>query len=460
MLIVMKFGGTSVADAGAFRRVGEIVKSRLSSRPIVVVSAIAKMTDELVNLANSAVAGDLARVQSLTEWMVQRARKIQTDLGREGSDSINRRITEMLESLGQSTAALALRGLHDRELVDRCLSEGELLSSTILAEYLRSLRLEAAWLDARRFLVTDSRFGKARPMFSESRDKAADLLLPVHATAQVVVTQGFIGGDLAGRTTTLGRGGSDYSATFIGAVAGASGVEIWTDVDGILTADPSLVKEAKRIREMTFDEAAELAYFGAKVLHPATIWPAVEHGIPVFVLNSMRAKEAGTKIIPTKASRHEPMIKSIAYKEGISVLNIKSTRMLMAYGFLNSIFEIFNRFETAVDLVATSEVSVSVTVDNLDHIEEVLQALGEFADVEIRSGKAIVCCVGENICRQPGMPAKILGELEGIEISLISQGASRINVSFVIDESELPTVINRLHGRFFSGALDVDVFAG
>jgi aspartate kinase len=279
---------------------------------------------------------------------------------------------------------------------------------------------------------------------------------------QVPVLQGFIGADSKGRVTTLGRGGSDYSATFLAAAVGADAVEVWTDVDGIMTADPSLVPEARCIRWMTFQEAAELAYFGAKVLHPSTILPAVQRGIPVRVLNSMVPDEEGTEIVSNlEESQNGPgMVKSIAYKEGLTVLVIRSTRMLMAYGFLAFIFELFNRYETSIDLVSTSEVSVSVTVDNLERIDEILRELSSVAEVEVSHEKAIVCLVGESICQSPGMAADIFGELEKVRIHMISQGASKINISFVIDESDLPLVINRLHKRFFSGPLEESLFAG
>jgi aspartate kinase len=203
---------------------------------------------------------------------------------------------------------------------------------------------------------------------------------------------------------------------------------------------------------MSFEEASELAYFGAKVLHPSTLRPAIERGVPVSVLNSMSPTVAGTEITPSgeKGGGEESTVKSIAYKEGLTVLNITSTRMLMAYGFLASIFRIFNQFETPVDLVATSEVSVSVTVDTREKIDQIVSVLSEISEVEVQEGKAIVCCVGEDIGRQPGMPAQVFGELEGIRVTLISQGASRINISFVINESDLSEVVNRLHRRFFS----------
>lgn len=459
-MLVMKFGGTSVGDSAAFRRVGRIIASRQSQKPAVVVSAVAKTTDELVRLSQAAAAGDRKTVDGLIEWIEQKHLRILEELGLQGETAIAYLVEQVGWELRRVAEALGRRGETAADLQDDCLSWGEYLSANILAFYLRSRGLPATWIDARRLMVTDNRFGRARPLFEESRQRVRDLVVPVMAAGQVPVTQGFVGRELEGRTTTLGRGGSDYSATLLGAFIDAELVEIWTDVDGIMTADPSLVKNVLRIREMSFEEAAELAYFGARVLHPATLLPAVEKGIPVMVLNSMRPEEPGTRIVREAGNgKGGTWVKSIAYKEGLSVVNIKSTRMLMAYGFLATVFQIFNRFETPVDLVSTSEVSVSVTIDNVEHLDAITAALSEFAEVEVLSGQAIVSLVGENLNRVPGAPAAIFAELEGIRINLISQGASRINISFVIDEADLPEVINRLHSRFFSGELDETIFA-
>lgn len=451
-MIVMKFGGTSVGEPQAIRRVTEIIRSRLPQKPAVVVSAVAKTTDELVNFCDAAVTGNRNRADDLAEWILERHFKLRSDLDLEDDPWLSGALSEAAAELTELRQELEKAGKAERMLVDRCLSMGEFLSSHMLVSYLTSQGIGSAWADAREAVVTDSRFGNARPLYSESLPLAQRAFGPLLQEGRVPVMQGFVGADVRGRTTTFGRGGSDYSATFLGALLGAKTVEIWTDVDGILTADPSLVPEAKRIRRMTFEEASELAYFGAKVLHPSTLRPAIERGIPVSVLNSMRPDVEGTEITPSadKQSSQEASVKSIAYKEGLTVLNITSTRMLMAYGFLASIFKVFNQFETPVDLVATSEVSVSVTVDTREKIDQIVSVLSEFSDIEVQDGKAIVCCVGEDICRKPGMPAQVFGELEGIRITLISQGASRINISFVINETDLPEVVNRLHRRFFS----------
>lgn len=460
-MLVMKFGGTSVGSAVAIERVSKIVRSRLERRPAVVASATAKTTDELVAFSAAVEKRDFAKAESIKDWVIEKHRRIISELDLKGNGALE-------ETLVNGAAILAnvlsenqnVEGKLAGHWTDQALSVGEFLSCNILTEALKRDGIDAVWVDARQVMVTDSNFGKAAPSLIKSQPFARGKVVTHMEEGRVPILQGFIGADEMGRTTTFGRGGSDYSATFLGSLVGAREVEIWTDVDGVLTADPTLVPHAKRIREMTFREAAELAYFGAKVLHPATILPAIDKGIPVRVLNSMRPSEDGTKIIAGAARRRdEPIVKSIAYKEGLSTVNIRSTRMLMAYGFMSSIFEVFNHFSTSVDLVATSEVSVSVTVDNCDRLKEIERELSRFAEVEVRHGRAVVCCVGENLCRLPGIPSQIFSELQDIEINLISQGASEVNISFVIDENDLPTVVDRLHKRFFSGPLDQSLFA-
>ncbi len=460
-MLVMKFGGTSVGDPEAMTRVAAIVGGRVVRRPAVVVSAVAKTTDELVALATAAARGDRARTVALTEWVVQKHARMVADLGLESSAAARGAIDTVLGELGRVGGHLLDRGEVDRELLDDCLSWGEYLSAHILTAFLCARGIAAEWVDARRVFVTDSRFGRARPCADDSGLRAEELVRGRIREGKIPVLQGFVGRDGEGRITTFGRGGSDYTATFLAALIGAEAVEIWTDVDGIMTADPSLVQGVRRIKRMTFEEAAELAYFGAKVLHPSTILPAVRSGISVFVMNSMKSEAPGTEIVHGEraAPAEKAVIKSIAYKEGLSVIDIKSTRMLMAYGFLATIFDIFNRFETPVDLVSTSEVSVSVTVDSRERLEEIVEALSEVGEVEIRHRQAVVCLVGEGICRRPDLPARIFGELAGVQINLISQGASKINISLVIDEDNLPEVVGRLHRRFFSGPLDEEVFA-
>lgn len=460
-MIVMKFGGTSVGSAAAIRRVSQIIQSRQERKPVIVVSAVAKTTDDLVSLFKAASQQDQEIIDVLITRIIQRHHELIDELQLQG-DTILQAVIEQAEThLHEACATMVEQNIGSRQYSDIIVSTGEYLSSNILAASLRSLNMKSEMTDARDMLITDSQFGKAVPDVDESLSRVRQVLVPLTDDGTVPVIQGFIGSDTEGRTTTLGRGGSDYSATLFGRMLVADAVEIWTDVDGVMTADPTLVPGVKRIRKMTFQEAAELAYFGARVLHPATLLPAIEQGIPVFVLNSMRPDDSGTEIIPSPAgtNRTGALVKSIAYKEGLTVITIKSTRMLMAYGFMAKIFEVFNRYKTAVDLVSTSEVSVSMTVDSIDHIEDIQREISQFAQVEVQHEKATVCVVGENIRRFKGMAAEIFDELRDVEIHLISQGASEINISFVISESDIDDVVKSLHNKFFAGKLDSDIFA-
>ncbi len=459
-MLVMKFGGTSVGSAEAIRRAGVIIKSRLAQSPVVVVSAVGHVTDLLVEVGRHAARKDRCKSYDLVLSLLKQHRSLLQDLELQEAPEMRALLTTVEEQLKKICEIIIQAGHLARHVSDELLSMGEFLSARILSRYLCSQAIESVMVDSREVMVTDSRFGQAQPQIEAATPLACKKILPFVQRSVVPVLQGFVGKDGQGRTTTLGRGGSDWSATLIGAMLNAAAVEIWTDVDGILTADPSLVKEAKRIRVMTFQEAAELAYFGAKVLHPATLLPAVEKHIPVSVLNSQRPTESGTLIAPAaSAPAHQRcVVKSIAYKENITIVTVASTRMLMAYGFLSSIFEVFNRYQTAVDLVTTSEVSVSMTIDHSERLTEIKRDLSHFSQVEVQTGKAIVCLVGEWMRQTAGMPGEIFSVLHDVPVHLISQGASEINISFVIDEELLPDVIHRLHDHFFGSDLDADIF--
>lgn len=450
-----------MANPTAIRRVAGIIQSRLEYQPVVVVSAVGHVTDHLVDLSKVAAEKNRSKTDEMIADILNKHREIASELGIVDSPIMVKAFQDAEEQLSHVCTTIMQAGDIAKYLSDELLSIGEFLSANILSAYLQSIQIDSSMADAREIMVTNSQFGKAQPLFPESSEKAKGILLPLIEQKIVPVMQGFVGRDTYGRTTTLGRGGSDFSATLIGAMIGVEKVEIWSDVDGVLTADPSLVTDAKRIRYMSFREAAELAYFGAKVLHPATILPAVERGIPVYVLNSMRPNDCGTKIAESLSTRDKNgcIVKSIAYKEDITVVVISSTRMLMAYGFMATIFDIFNRHQTPVDLVSTSEVSVSITIDNMEKLTDIIRELNRFAQVEVQHNKAIVSLVGEQMRQTAGMPARIFGALRDVDIHLISQGASEINISFVIDEAMLPPVINRLHQEFFSGSLDPNIFA-
>jgi aspartate kinase len=459
-MVVMKFGGTSVADQAAIERLISIVRAQRQADaqqeggdargPIVVVSALAKVTDRLLGVAANAGAGDLEGAQNNLRELRQRhitVSAVITDavLREQVVGFIDREFDE-LERIAQ--ALCVLQEVSPRWL-DAIAATGEILSSRIVAAALTAHGLLATWVDARRTVVTDSEFTAAAPLFADTTASLMTHVDPPLALGRIPVMGGFVGATTDGITTTLGRGGSDYSAAIIGACLGAGEIQIWTDVDGMLTADPRIVPDPYVVPHLSFAEASELAYFGAKVLHPATIQPAVSRNIPVRILNSHRPHARGTLITGVRPPSDRPLT-AIASKKGVSVISISSTRMLMAHGFLRRLFEVFERYKTPVDVVTTSEVTVSVTVDDRRRLPSIVEALSQFADVEAEHDMAIVCVVGEALQTDPQLIGRVLQGVGDIPIRLVSQAASRSNVTFVIREADLPAALGRLHARFFA----------
>ena len=452
-MIVMKFGGSSVESASAIERVAGIVRGALVRKPVVVVSAMGTTTQQLLTMGEEAASGEkdraLERLQALRE-MHEREIGALLPASSQGDlrQILDGHFGEMADLLGQLSAA----GEFAPEFVDALSSYGERLSSRAIALVFSHLGMNPAHVDARCVVLTDGRHKAATPLYSETYARARDKILPLIGQSRVPVLGGFIGATQNGVTTTLGRGGSDFSAAIIGAGIAADEIQIWTDVDGMMTCDPKLVPEARRVKTISFAEAAELAYFGAKVLHPSTLLPAMEKNIPVVVLNSRRPDVAGTRIV-AGAVPCSNVIKAISCKRGIYIVNIRSTRMLMAHGFLQRIFEIFSRAETAVDMLASSEVSVSLTIDNPARLAEICEALRDFSEVSIEEGQAIVCIVGDNLRHTPGVAARAFGALQGINIRMISQGASLLNIGLVVTARDAERAVKLLHQEFFR---DVD----
>ena len=457
-MIVMKFGGTSVESAAAISRVASIVKARLERRPVVVVSAMGKTTNKLLAMAADAVEG--RRAQALEQWRALREYHVAEAsalVANADTPELEAVIQEHFEELGQLLSGLAVLGELTPRSVDAISSYGERLSSRIVALAFRAMGMDAVHVDARRLIVTDQRHTQAAPLYPQTYARLCDEVAPAVRAGKVVVMGGFIAGTEDGVTTTLGRGGSDFTAALVGAGVGAEEIQIWTDVDGMMTADPNSVPEARPLKVISFAEAAELAYFGAKVLHPATVLPAVEKNIPVLILNSRRPEAPGTRIVRETAPCTNP-VKSIACKRRITVVNMHSTRMLMAHGFLRRIFEVFDRYETPVDMVATSEVSVSATIDNTQRLAQIRAELEQFSEVSIESGRAIVSLVGDNIRYTAGIGARVFAALRPVNVLMISQGGSQWNLSLVVDEADLPRAVRLLHDEFFR-ELDPTVFA-
>jgi aspartate kinase len=365
-----------------------------------------------------------------------------------GAGEIERRITKHVAELDRMARAVTVLRSVSAASRDHFLAHGERISAAVVAAALQARGLPALAVDSREIMITDAHFGRARPDAVEIEKRARERLLPVCTRGEIPVAGGFIGATRDGETTTLGRGGSDWSAAILGAALGATVVEIWTDVNGMMTADPRVVPEARSIETISFDEASELAYFGARILHPLTLAPAIEKGIPVRIRNSREPDLPGTEVRASAPSSPSGA-RSIAYKKGIATVDIVTSRMLMASGFLRTLFEVFARHETPVDMVTTSEVSVSVTVDELSRLDAIRRDLEELADVEVAGGRALVCLVGQDLKFKPGIAARIFRAVEEINILMISQGASRRNVSFVVEEKDVEDAVRLLHAEFF-----------
>jgi aspartate kinase len=455
-MIVMKFGGTSLESAEALARVAGIIGTRRSESPFVVVSAMGKTTNELIAIGQAvaeAHADDAhARLARLREYHL---RESAPAVGASNRIALEEILETHFRALSALIDRIAAARTVDPVNADDLASFGERLSSQIVTLVLKHAGMNAHHLDARQLIVTDARHTRATLLAKETYSRIANAvqLLPPQS---VPVMAGYVGATEHGITTTLGRGGSDFSAAIAGAALDASEIQIWTDVDGMLTCDPRLVPEALRIKMLSFSEAAELAYFGAKVLHPATLLPAMEKNIPVRVLNSRRPDGAGTRIVADRVPSTS-VIKCVACKRGITVVDIRSTRMLMAHGFLKNIFEVFDRYETPVDMLATSEISVSLTIDDGRHLEAICDEVRPYADISAESGQAIVCVVGDNLRSTPRVAARVFGALNEIPVRMISQGASRLNVSFVVAESDATRAAQLLHEEFFAEP-DPEVF--
>jgi aspartate kinase len=456
-LLVMKFGGTSVEDPVAIRRTAAIVAGRvaLGKQPVVVVSAMAKVTDLLLRAAATAVLGDRIGALAISSRLRSRHRDTAAALVKDSSALINR-IDQKFDSLDEILRGLAALLELTPRISDLIASYGEILSSRIVAAAFREMGIAAVHVDARKIILTDSQFQKAVPQDTLIEKHAREKFLPLIAQGKVPVMGGFIGSDETGLSTTLGRGGSDFSAALVGGALQAESIEIWTDVDGIMSADPRVCPDALRVKIISFEEAAELAYFGAKVLHPATILPAVRKNIPVLVLNSHNPTCEGTRITSLAPHCKSP-IKSIAVKKKLSIIDVVASRMLMTHGYMKSIFDIFDKHQCPVDMVSTSEVSVSLTVDSNEKLPVIAADLGQLADVKYEGGKALVCLVGDDIRGQNGMAAQIFNAIRHINLRMISMGANEINLSFMIDEDEADEAVRSLHAAFFQDP-DPDIF--
>jgi aspartate kinase len=454
---VLKFGGTSVGSATRFREVAQLVSSKIKAgeKLVVVLSAMAGITNTLIAAAHEAeerkLDGGNTQFQTVRKGHEVLIRELFTDR------VIANDVSDELEPLMSRTYVLLQGVSYLGELSNRSLDAisgfGELLSSKVFARYMETIGQPCVWMDARDFVVTDETFGRATPLWEDIEKLAKERLAPVLESHKCVITQGFIGATRTGVSTTLGRGGSDYSASIIGVALGASEIQIWTDVDGMMTADPRVVPEASVLSDVSFQEASELAYFGAKVLHPLTIKPAIEKNIPVRILNTMKPQSTGTLITDKPSSGNNSVVCSIASKKSLTAIFISSPKMLMAHGFLAKVFEVFGRHETPIDLVATSEVSVSLTTDRADALDAISKDLSDFGDVRIMNDVAIITVVGSQFREQRGIAGQVFSALKDINIIMISGGASDINLSCVVHAEDADRAVQQLHREFFPTAV-------
>jgi aspartate kinase len=446
----MKFGGTSVANFEAITRTISIVESKLSEKPIVVVSALSKVTDLLYKIADTAAIGNKPQVDELISDL--RDRHISTASELLANDDKTREealsaVNKLIDDLASFVSAVCALGELTNRSKARIISTGEYLSSTIIYFTMNSKGIKTGFVNARDLMVTTDDHLKGEPINEEIIAKAPIVISKAYKGNQAVITQGFVSVTRSGEPAVLGRGGSDYSASLIGMAVDAKRIEIWTDVDGVRTCDPRKVSNTQSIEQISFEEAAEMAHFGAKVLHPLTMEPAIGKNIPIYVLNSMNPQGKGTVIL--RDEYIEDGVKALSFKQNIRLVNIFSTRMINTPGFLNKTFEIFGRHNVSVDFISTSEANISLTMEAGQNIETVIKELSAFATVKVEDDKSQISIIGKNITKINGMACDILNTLKGYRIYMISQGATDVNISFVVDRADLDNIINATHKHLF-----------
>ena len=446
-VVVMKFGGTSVEDAAAIRRLIGIVESRLVAQPVVVVSALAKVTDQLLEAGDAAAKGHLgSALASVRNIYVRHEELANSLLSASAYGSLDRELRGEFQALESFLYDLEKSRHFDLKAQDQLLSFGECLSSRLISWALSEAGLRAEHVDARNCIITDVRHGQASPLWEVTNQRLRDILNPLLQSGSVPVLGGFIASSIDGVPTTLGRGGSDFSAAIVGAAVDASRVEIWTDVDGVMTADPKLCPDARVIRKLSFDEAADMAHFGAKVLHPATLAPAMRENIPVYVLNSRCPEGHGTEIMAHASTGHR--VSAITAKRNVVILEIRSRRGVDA-ALLNTVFAVLEQHTCAVDVAGTSVDRISLLVGSNVALPKIVEELQQVADVRWENHKALVCLVGESIRRQPEVASRVFATVADMDVRVLCQGASERTLSFLVDESKAEESVRRLHSAFF-----------
>lgn len=452
-MIVMKFGGSSVADAERLRDVAALVANSRARRPIVVLSAMGKTTNALFEAATAAARSEVTQAIDLVTMPLDHAeRTARTLLHGTTLATFLRQLATIRDELVELLRGVALLRELTPRTRDSIVGNGERISTALFTALLLHDGLPAVQVDARNFMRTDDRFGGANPLPQDISKLAAQCVTPEAANGQIVVTQGYVGSTADGRTTTLGRGGSDWSASLLGAAIGAEEVQIWTDVEGVLSADPRAVAEAQPIAHLTPEEAAELAAFGAKVLHPATIQPALQARIPVTVRHTQRPNGRYTTIDPRISTLRRGGVVALAMRGPVTVLTMTSTRMLNASGYLARLFGAFGQLGISVDLIATAEVSVSCTVEPDAPIHALEQALAGHATIEALPDRAIIAAIGEGVRQTPRVLERACHAIGETTPELVSCGGNARNLSFVVPMEQATQAMRRLHAEFFGAA--------
>ncbi|MBA3441085.1 MAG: aspartate kinase, partial [Pyrinomonadaceae bacterium] len=449
--IVIKFGGTSVEDESAFARVAQIVGERKLTAPVVVVtSAMSRMTDALLASFRTATDGRAAAAFHLLDEHYERHSNVALSLlAADAADVFIAALEVARDEVIELLRNAATRPVMQPLLQDVVVSHGERLAATLLTAVLNEQGLPAQYTDARRFIVTDDEHAQAAPLLSATERQTRRELGSLLGAGKIPVLGGFIGASLSGATTTLGRGGSDYTATLVGAAVHAREIEIWTDVSGAMTTDPRLVPAARTIPHLSYEEAATLAYFGGKVLHPKTVQPIVAQGIPLRILNSRAPEDLGT-IVNGETEQGQPSVKAITHKTNITTVQIKSAHAATSSEFLCGLFETFKRYHAVVDLAEIAEASVALAIDDTGgKLPLIVRELEPFGSVRVKEHCAIVCVIGEGVSRSPGIAARIFSALDDVQITLAAQGASGSSLAFVVDTEQAREVVVRLHGVFF-----------
>src|SRR5438477_687587 len=450
--VVMKFGGTSLEDAAAIRRAIRIIQQRLPHRPVIVASALANVTDQLLAAGKTAARGELQTARASLQELKRRHEQVALDVaGSENYRTLHPQLEAEFQQLDALLASIATAGELTPRFQDQLLGAGECVSSRLVHAALAQAGLDAFWVDARACIVTDAAHTQATPLWDETNHRLQSAMAVPVVESRIPVLGGFIGATVDGIATTLGRGGSDFTASIVGAALQASRIEIWTDVDGVPTADPNLCPEARRVPSMSFEEAADLAYFGAKVLHPSSITPAMRKNIPVWVLNSRNPEGKGTEIVAHPGD--ECVMKAITVKNGVTVVDVEAVRWL-APELTREIFDVFERHQYSLDLLSASRGSLSLLVTATEALPAIADELKGLATVRWENHKALVCLVGEKVRRQPEIASQVFRALSAVDLRMICQGASERNISFLVDEVLAEDLVRRLHRLFFQSRFD------